>query len=299
MGKDHFNIVCFGEILWDILPNGAKPGGAPVNVAFHLNQLGQKPAVISRVGNDPRGAALKELMENNQIATTFLQQDPIYQTGVVNAKPDENNNMSYEITRPVAWDYIASNERQEVLTKGADYFIFGSLAARSPCSHKTLFELLEQANKKVLDINLRAPHYNKALILDLINRSDILKLNEEELELVTGWFSKYTDINDRIDQLQDRFKIPTLIVTLGAKGALLRQEGRTFEHPGYKVIVEDTVGSGDAFLAAFLTKSIEGDTPAGALNFASAVGATVASNAGAWVTFTKQAVENILLKTVC
>ncbi|GAB3360324.1 carbohydrate kinase [Arachidicoccus ginsenosidivorans] len=298
MGKDYFNIVCFGEILWDILPNGAKPGGAPVNVAFHLNQLGQKPAVISRIGNDQRGATLKELMDRKQIATTFLQQDPIYETGVVYAKPDENNNMSYEIKQPVAWDYIESNESQAIITKGSDYFIFGSLAARSPCSHKTLFELLEQANNKVLDINLRAPHYNKSLILDLINRSDIVKLNEDELELVTGWFSKYTDLNDRINQLQDHFKIATLIVTLGAKGAILRQNGKTYVHPGYKVIVEDTVGSGDAFLAAFLTKSIEGDSPAGALNFAAAVGATVAANAGAWVTFTREAVENILLKTV-
>lgn len=289
-----FNTVCFGEILWDVLPNGAKPGGAPMNVAFHLRKLGQRPATITRVGIDERGSALKELLAKQNISTSFIQEDAVYQTGVVYATPDEKNNMTYEIIRPVAWDFIELESRHETLMREADYFIFGSLAARSHTSRDTLFSLIEMANKKVVDINLRAPHFNKKIVNDLFSKADILKLNDDELELVTGWFSKYTALNDRINQLQDCFNIPTLIVTRGAEGAVVRQNGETFSHPGYKVAVADTVGSGDAFLAAFLSKTIEGAAPAGALAFASAVGAAVASHSGAWVPYTREDIDNLI-----
>ena len=294
MENNKYNTVCFGEILWDVLPSGAKPGGAPMNVAFHLKKFGQSPATITRVGIDDRGVALKDLLAKQHISTDFVQEDPVYPTGIVNASPDEKNNMTYEIIRPVAWDFIELEDRHETLMRKADYFIFGSLAARSQTSHDTLFSLMEMANKKVVDINLRAPHFNKKIVADLFSKADILKLNDDELELVTGWFSKYTGLNDRINQLQDYFKIPTLIVTLGANGAILRKDGETYMHPGYKVEVADTVGSGDSFLAAFLSKTIEGASPADTLTFASAVGATVASRAGAWASYSMDDVYHLI-----
>jgi fructokinase len=176
----------------------------------------------------------------------------------------------------------------------ADYFIFGSLAARSKTSHDTLFSLIEMANKKVVDINLRAPHFSKEIITGLFSRADILKLNDDELDLVSEWFSKCTGLDDRVNQLQDYFKIPTIIVTLGANGAIVRQEGETYKHPGYKVKVADTVGSGDAFLAAFLSKTIEGVAPSKCLEFATAVGATVAARSGAWASYTLEDVYDLI-----
>jgi fructokinase len=280
--------------LWDVLPSGAKPGGAPMNVAFHLKKFSQNPATITRVGADERGAALKKLLAQENISIDFVQEDAVHQTGIVNAAPDEKNNMVYEIIKPVAWDFIELESRHEALMHEADYFIFGSLAARSPTSQHTLFSLIEMANKKVVDINLRAPHFNKKLITDLFSKADILKLNDDELELVSGWFSKYTAMNDRIRQLQDDFKIPTIIVTLGAAGAVVMQNGETYKHSGYKVKVADTVGSGDAFLAAFLSKTIEGAVPSKCLTFATAVGAVVASRAGAWAAYTMEDVYDLI-----
>jgi len=280
--NNKYNLVCYGEILWDVLPSGAKPGGAPMNVAYHLKKLGQNPATITRIGIDERGAALKELLTKQNISTDFIQEDAVHQTGVVYATPDKNNNMTYEITKPVAWDFIELENKHEALLREVDYFIFGSLAARSPTSYNTLFSLIEMANKKVVDINLRTPHFNKQIISDLFSKADILKLNDDELELVSSWFSNYTDMNDRINHLQDYFKIPTLIVTRGANGAVVNHNGETFSHSGYKVKVADTVGSGDSFLAAFLSKTIDGASPNEALTFACAIGALVASKHGAW-----------------
>lgn len=275
-------VVCFGEILWDILPSGAKPGGAPMNVAYHLKKFGHDPATITRVGTDERGATLTELLSQQGISTHYIQEDAIYETGVVMATPDDKGNMTYDIKRPVAWDYIELRKEHEALMQKAAYFIFGSLAARNDTSRDTLFALIEMANKKVVDINLRAPHFNKKIVSDLFAKADILKLNDDELEMVTGWFSGYKNLEDRISQVQDHFNIPTLIVTRGADGAMVKQEGATYSHQGYKVEVADTVGSGDSFLAAYLAKTMEGAHPLEALAFASAVGAFVASKSGAW-----------------
>jgi len=289
-----YNIVCFGEILWDILPGGAKPGGAPMNVAFHLKKFGQRPGTLTRVGMDEKGHALKDLLSQQDISLELVQDDPIYPTGIVTATPDENNNMSYDIIRPVAWDFIELETSHQKIMQDADYFLFGSLAARSQTSHDTLFALIEMANKKVLDINLRPPHFNKKVVSDLFAKADILKLNEDELELVTGWFSGYSNMEDRIAHLQDRFDIPSVIVTLGADGAILRQKGYMYRHAGYQVKVADTVGSGDSFLAAFLSKTIEGATPSESLTFAAAVGATVASRSGAWANYTLEDVQHLI-----
>lgn len=225
-------VVCFGEILWDILPSGAKPGGAPMNVAYHLKKFGHDPATITRVGTDERGAALTELLSKQQISTRYIQEDAVYETGVVTATPDKKGNMTYDIKRPVAWDYIELYNEHEALLQNAAYFIFGSLAARNDTSRNTLFALIEMAHKKVVDINLRAPHFNKKIVSDLFAKADILKLNEDELELVTGWFSAYTHIEDRICQIQDYFNIPTLIVTRGGRRRYAKTGGNHLQPPG-------------------------------------------------------------------
>lgn len=301
MNTNKYNIICFGEVLWDILPSGPAAGGAPVNVAYHLKKLGQRPAIISRLGADFQGLTLQKAMEKGHISTEFVQIDPSYPTGIVHATPDKDHNMAYDIVQPVAWDFIEQENSPEkgrkiqTLIHEAEYFIFGSLAARGDISKATLFSLLEMAGKKVLDINLRAPHFNKALILTLIGKADILKLNEEELFIITGWLSdkKFTTIEDNIHLLHTTFNTSTIIVTCGAKGVILHHNGRFYSHPGIKVTVEDTVGSGDAFLAAFLAKTIAGAPPDAALAYGCAVGAMVASKPGAWAQYQLEEVENI------
>lgn len=164
MNENNYNVVCFGEILWDVLPEGSKPGGAPMNVAYHLKQLGQFPATLTRVGNDERGRDLKEILQKGNISIEYVQTDAQLPTGWVNATVDKAGNMSYEITENVAWDYISMEEKHLKLVEDADYFIFGTLAVRHPRTYNSLSKLLESAKYKILDINLRPPFYSQNLV---------------------------------------------------------------------------------------------------------------------------------------
>jgi fructokinase len=279
--RKSFDAVCFGEILWDILPTGAKPGGAPMNVAYHLQKQGLQTALISRVGKDKWGNDLLSLLATNGVTTDYVQQDEKHITGIVNATVHESNEVTYEIVQSVAWDFISPEEGLTQLAQQANFFIYGSLSARNKTTANTLWGLVEAANTKVVDINLRPPHYTKALVEQLLESADILKLNENELPLISLWYATRKAEEEKMKFLQDRFGISTIIVTRGGDGAMVCQDGVVYSHPGYKVTVADTVGSGDAFLAGFLAKTKE-DLPMGErLQFANSLGAFIASKQGA------------------
>ena len=280
MPTKKYPVVCYGEILWDLLPTGKLPGGAPMNVAYHLMKLGLDPALITRVGEDSNGRNLVRLMETQEMSTEFFQIDFELPTGTVHAKLDESHDVTYDIVRPVAWDNIHWEDNFVPLLKKAAYFAFGSLAARSQTSRRTLYRLLEIAPSRILDINLRPPHYDRVTISKLLENLYLLKLNLDELDLITGWFSGYRDERDRVKALQDRFRIPNVVVTRGSKGALLNKEGLFYEHPGFSVTLADTIGAGDAFLAGLLSQLAGGADLQRALAFSSALGALVASRTG-------------------
>lgn len=276
-----FPVVCFGEILWDILPGGEKAGGAPMNVAYHLTKLHTPAALISRIGADDHGLRLKNILQAQGVSTEFIQTDTKHRTGVVYAQPNENHEVSYEIVQPVAWDFIEWEDRFTELLQQAEYFVYGSLGARSETSKKTVQQLLEKANKRVCDINIRPPHFTREGVLQLLHQVDILKLNENELPLLAGWFGTANNITEQVNRIQDNLHIPTIIVTRGEHGALINLDGAVYEHPGYRVAVADTVGSGDSFLAALLAQFLKGASPEEALDFACATGALIASYSGA------------------
>ncbi len=274
-------VVCFGEILWDILPSGAVPGGAPMNVAYHLQKLNKNPALITRIGLDARGQELMNIFSVQQGCTDFFQVDDKCQTGIVYAQPNEDNEVVYDIVKPVAWDFITWDDAFIRLLEDAEFFVFGSLAARNKVSKDTLFRLLEIAKNKVLDINLRAPHYNRRIVEQLLQKANFVKMNLAELELITGWFSNHTSIEDRMKSIGDKFKISTIVVTMGGDGALLYMNGDIIRHKGFKVEVVDTVGSGDAFLAGLLSQLLNNAGCEDALEFASRLGAFIATQRGA------------------
>lgn len=276
------SFVCFGEILWDILPNEEVPGGAPMNVAYHLQQLGHKPVIITQTGTDEKGKRLLQLLEEQKINTRYVLETDQYPTGVVNAIPQPNGDMRYTIMQPVAWDFIPYKEALADLVQHAGYFIFGSLAARNTVSANTLQQLLTVATTKVLDINLRAPHYTPETIVWLLTAADIVKLNDEELELITNWWGNFDTLEQRTVYLQERFQLTLVIVTKGANGAMVFNDGSFYYQEGIKVKVIDTIGSGDAFLAAFMTRYAAGKPIPEALSFATKLGAFVASSKGAW-----------------
>ncbi|GAB3420787.1 carbohydrate kinase family protein [Niabella aquatica] len=285
-------VVCFGEILWDVLPDQELPGGAPMNVTYHLTKLGRKATLISRMGDDERGVALRKVFEGKGIDTSYVQTDPQYRTSIVLATPNEAGDMKYQIVEDVAWDYIEKQPGHETLIANARYFVFGSLATRSEVSRNTLFELMGIPTRKVLDINLRAPFINKSWLEYQLRKTHVLKMNEDELVMVTGWYANHHNLEDKIKLLQDRFNIETLIVTCGAKGAVVNCNSRVYSHNGFKVNVADTIGSGDSFLAAFLSKFMEDKDVEAALSFACTVGAFVATQEGGCPDYNADNIEN-------
>src|SRR5258706_7721080 len=130
-GNKTHPVVCFGEILWDILPSGAVPGGAPMNVAYHLQKLDKNPALITRIGNDAEGQQLMKIFSGYDVCTDFFQVDNKYETGKVFANPNEYNEVIYDIVKPVAWDFIVWDDSLSDLVTNAEYFVYGSLAARN------------------------------------------------------------------------------------------------------------------------------------------------------------------------
>lgn len=273
-------VVCFGEVLWDILPSSAVPGGAPMNVAYHLHKLNKNPALITSVGMDERGDELIDFFSKQGVCSIFFQRNPDHETGKVYAEPNEYNEVVYDIVTPVAWDFIEWNENLNDLVSNAKYFVYGSLASRNKVSRDTLYQLLETGKTKVLDINLRPPHFHRNHIEFLLHKADIVKMNIAELELVTGWFTHFKDTIDRMKIMRDQFNIDTLIITMGGNGAIVNDKGTIYKHPGYKVHVADTIGSGDAFLAGFLAQLLKGAPVENAIDFASALGALVATLPG-------------------
>ena len=279
-GNNH-QVICFGEVLWDILPSGAVPGGAPMNVTYHLHKQGKNPALITRIGKDEKGEELVNIFRDHGVCTDYFQVDDQYETGKVFAHPNEQNEVVYDIVKPVAWDFIEWDNAYANLITNAEYFVFGSLAARNKTSKQTLLRLLDLAKNKVLDINLRAPHFDRLTVEELMTKTDFLKLNLAELELITGWFSNYTSTEDRLRSVAERFKISKVVVTMGGEGAILFIDGNIFSHPGFSVTVKDTVGSGDAFLAGLLSKMMDNKSPKEALEFANGLGAFIATKTGA------------------
>jgi len=269
-----------------------------MNVAYHLMKLGLDPALITRVGEDSNGRNLVRLMETQEMSTDFFQIDFELPTGIVQAHVDENHDVTYDIVRPVAWDNIHWEDGFVPLLEEAAYFVFGSLAARSQTSRRTLYRLLEIAPSRVLDINLRPPHYDRATISKLLESLYLLKLNLDELDLITGWFSGYRDERDRVRALQDRFQIPNIVVTRGGKGALLNKEGLFYEHPGFSVTLADTIGAGDAFLAGLLSQMAGGSDLQQALAFSSALGALVASRTGPCPAYDVSEITELTLNTI-
>lgn len=288
-------IVCFGEILWDNLPTGRTAGGAPMNVAYHLNRTGAESQLVSRIGDDEAGAELIDFSTQKGLPTDFLQTDPGYPTGEVVARVMDNHEVVYDILPDAAWDFISSSAEIKQLAAQADAFVFGSLAARNEQSRETLLQLLEIAKFKVLDINLRAPHYSKEILELLLSKADLLKLNDDELRLLTQWFcTGSTTERESISILQQKFGIDGIIVTKGADGASYYTAGQSYSGKAYQVTVADTIGAGDSFLAAFLYRKLTKSPIAETLDYALAMGAFIASKPGACPAYTASELDDFI-----
>ncbi len=238
-------ICCFGEVLWDMLPSGKLPGGAPMNVATHLQNLGIPAKMISRVGKDGLGAEIKAFLESKNCTTEWIQEDETLNTGWVKVQLSEKNEATYTIVHPVAWDFIQTNDTVQQLVNQASALVFGTLASRDDTSYQTLLSILKNLPQetqvlKVFDINLRPPHYSQSLIEEFLQYADIVKLNEDELKIVAKWYDIVGDEEKQLREISQKFDLKTLIVTKGGDGAILlrlENDGKNhfYQQAGYKV----------------------------------------------------------------
>jgi fructokinase len=283
-GKIHMqkNILCVGEILWDMLPGGAKVGGAPLNVAFHLRNFGLNVQFAGRIGNDKPGVDLSAYLSRMGLGRTLLQVDDELPTSTVEVYLEPDDKVRFEIVDNVAWDRIElTNDLKEAALK-ADVIIYGTLASRHDITRKTLLDLLDvTSGLKLIDVNLRAPFDKRDVVETLLRTASMAKLNDDELNVISGWYNIKSTEKELTKWFSEKYECQLVCVTRGARGALIYNKGQFIEHSGYRVDVKDTVGSGDAFLAGFLSRYLEGDPIDRSLEFACATGALVATREGA------------------
>ncbi|MDV7188299.1 carbohydrate kinase [Lutibacter sp. TH_r2] len=286
------NLVCFGEVLWDVFPTHKKIGGAPLNVALRLQSLGNNVSIITRIGDDSEGMEIKEFVKNRGVSIENIQIDTTLKTGEVAVVLNEKGSASYTINFPRAWDNIQLTKKAKEITKKSDAFIFGSLIARNDASKNTLYQLLKIAKYKIFDINLRAPHYTLEVLNYLMKEADFIKFNDDEIfEIAEELHFKTESLEDTIKFIATQTNTKSICVTKGKHGAILYYNNTYFYNNGYKIVVKDTVGAGDSFLASLTDKLLRGSLPQEALNFACAVGAIVASNEGANPEIKKEAID--------
>lgn len=256
-------VVCWGELLWDVIGDLEIPGGAPLNVAFYLNRLGLRAYPASAVGNDRRGYAMLEFLRRHGISGDFVQIVPELPTGLAHVMTDPNGISAFQIDDVSAWDRIPVSPKLAGIATGAVAVVFGSLAQRGHANIESLESILASTQAlKIMDVNLRPPFNNSTKVLRLARQADILKVSEDELRgLLASWADDAAfDCETRIAamRLARLADVPVVAVTSGSKGAAILDNDIWHVEEARLVPVVDTVGAGDAFLAGLLAGHLRG-----------------------------------------
>ncbi len=283
----------FGEILWDCLPSGKHAGGAPFNVTAHLAQIGVSASLISCIGRDALGDEILKVAQDKGVNTQFVTRARIgLGTGTVLVTVDVNGNATYELVQPAAWDEIKVPEEAIEAVTQARALIYGSLAGRSPYNLEQLDRLLAvKGPLKFFDVNLRLPFADPPLVVQLAKRADVLKLNDGEVGQLAAWLRTgemkhetprdAESITDACAVIAEATNASRICVTLAEEGAALWDRGKLVTAPAPKVVVKDTVGAGDAFMAGLMVGLTRGNDTRKVLENACRLGAYVASHDGA------------------
>ncbi|HEY9053151.1 MAG TPA: PfkB family carbohydrate kinase, partial [Gammaproteobacteria bacterium] len=212
------------------------------------------PRFISRIGNDNAGDEIARLMQQWRMDTTLLQRDEDHPTGTVEITLNHGQ-PSFEIVPEQAYDYIDYTPIKSAITSNTPPLLYcGSLIRRSKISKHTLEQLINNKIPLFVDINLRSPWWNKQDALDLLSKARWVKLNNDELALLTGKKINGDTIDEVADNFRQQHKIELLIVTLGAEGAIIIDNKKHHRKPTPRVSqLIDTVGAGDAFSSIIVT----------------------------------------------
>lgn len=281
MMKKHV-VIGLGEFLWDMLPEGKKAGGAPVNFVYHASRLGADGYAISAVGDDELGREIISELEFNHI--NYIIEKVGYPTGTVLVKLDSGI-PQYDIVENVAWDHIPVTPRALEVASRADAVCFGSLAQRSPVSRaavQAIVRAVPETAYRCFDINIRQHYYSEEVIRQSLEICNLLKINDEELVIVKDIFGIEGTDDQICKWLIDKYNLRYVILTAGAAFSSIytSSEVSTIQTPKVKVI--DTVGAGDSFLGAFIAALFEGRSLEAAHSSAVERAALVCTCEGAW-----------------
>lgn len=285
MSRAHYTIIGLGELLWDLLPSGEQLGGAPANFAYTSTMLGDRGIVVSRVGSDALGRKALDQLRGAGLTASHVQLDAERSTGTVEVQLGEQGKPSFVITENVAWDFLEWSPELEGLADRADAVCFGSLAQRSAQSRATIQRFVKAVRRDTLtlfDVNLRSPFYSAEVMTESLKLARVVKLNDEEV----GRVMTFSGLGggDEVDcarRLLRAYDLDMVCVTRGERGSLLLTGTETFEHPGFRTNVVDTVGAGDAFAAAVMHHYLRGASLERMSDAANRLGAWVAAQAGA------------------
>lgn len=259
-----YRIVAIGEVLWDIFPDEKKVGGAPGNFAYHCRKLDTEGFMISRVGNDELGHELLDFYRSHSLPVDHIVVDDTYPTGAVDVTLSAGGHPSYVFRDNVAWDHMLADEKSLALIRSADAICYGTLASRnleSFLENKKMILAAPENAIRIFDVNLRAPHYQKEIVLQLVELAHILKLNDDEIRIICRMLEfEQTDLEKQATWLREKFGLRMLILTCGENGSMLITENEKSVYRSSPVQVVDTVGAGDCFSAAALVGYLQGDS---------------------------------------
>jgi len=283
--KSMMKVLGFGAVLWDEIDGRLNIGGAVFNLIAHLNTLGTECYFFTAVGDDEPGINAYNIMQSKKIHTDFVKKVDI-PTCIVRVAVDENGAPSYSIDDFTSWDLIRVHHTDitRINKIEFDYFCFGTIEQRNPVSRSSLRKILEKCvfGHVFYDMNLRHNYYDRERIEYSMHQCNILKMNEDETEIVKKIFGySGPDYMNLAEKLRQDFKIDILCITGGAEGAYISSDEGFFFCPGYPVPVVDTVGAGDAFSAALLYMHHIKSSHRNACDFACRLGSFVASRRGA------------------
>lgn len=253
-------IVGLGEALWDMLPDGKKLGGAPANFAYHAGQFGLNTLAVSALGEDKLADETIEAIEKRNLK--YLMPRVPYPTGTVQVILDEAGIPTYDIKENVAWDNIPFTEEIQEVAKNCCAVCFGSLAQRNVVSRSTIQQFIASTPKdcvKIFDINLRQEFYSKEVIEESFRLCNVLKINDEELVIVSRMFElKGLDQAEKCKELVAKYDLDILVLTCGTNGSYVFTPTEMSFQETPKVEVADTVGAGDSFTGSFCAAILKG-----------------------------------------
>ncbi len=298
-------VLSVGEVLWDLFSDKELLGGAPLNFSVNAARLGHEPALITAVGEDERGRQARKAMRLLHVDTRFVREVSHAPTGVAVVSTNAEGEPEFRIPRPAAFDYVTLDPEalEQIRSLKPDWLYVGTLAQQTAQVEELTHQIVHSSPEArcFYDMNLRTNGWNLPLVQRLCQLASVLKLNEFEAHMLgslTGSDTKVFSLETFCKDWAARYDIECICVTLGPAGSFVYEDGEANVVSGYPIMVDDTVGAGDAFAAAFLHGYSQGWPILQTARFANAAGAIVASRPGATPVWSLEECLNLASSTL-